>query len=87
MALGRELWVMGPNGEDPRRIAVLDETSGLSSVVWSPDGQRLAYLKFHQSIEKFESLLETQDVKGGTPIGVLPETLPAVGFAGCPTDA
>jgi serine/threonine protein kinase len=69
----RELWVMDPNGEDPRRIAVLDANSGFSNVVWSPDGQRLAYSRFHQAADKQGFLMETRDLKGGAPIPVLAE--------------
>ena len=40
---GRELYVVGANGAEPRRLAA-DVVSGPS---WSPDGQRLAYARAH----------------------------------------
>jgi eukaryotic-like serine/threonine-protein kinase len=40
----REIWVMGPRGEDPHRLVVADQNDTLSSVVWSPDGRSIAYI-------------------------------------------
>ncbi len=40
---GRELYVVGANGAEPRRLAA-DVVSGPT---WSPDGQRLAYARAH----------------------------------------
>jgi eukaryotic-like serine/threonine-protein kinase len=37
------LWIMGPNGEDPRRVLAVDPTDSLSGICWSPSGQRFAY--------------------------------------------
>jgi len=39
-----ELWMMGANGEDPRKLVTLDANSAFETVIWSPDGQRLAWL-------------------------------------------
>ena len=41
---GHEIWVMGTNGESPRRI-LGNESEFYSSVAWSPSGERLAYIK------------------------------------------
>jgi Tol biopolymer transport system component len=68
LVVGRELWVMGPSGEDPRRIAVLDENSGFSSIVWSPDNQHLACSRYHEATDKQEFLVEIRDVKGAAPV-------------------
>jgi eukaryotic-like serine/threonine-protein kinase len=68
---GRELWLMGPNGEDPHRLVALDENSALWSVAWSPDGQRLAYGRFHQAGDKWEIFIESRDLKGGEPVPIL----------------
>jgi serine/threonine protein kinase len=38
-----ELWVMGVNGENPRRI-LSSENDAYFSLAWSPTGQRLAYV-------------------------------------------
>ena len=49
---GHELWLMGSDGANPRRIAVASDpevlgsqTSQIFPVTWSPDGQRIAYVE------------------------------------------
>ena len=66
-----ELWVMGANGEDPRKLVPLDANSALQMGAWSPDGQRIAYMKFHQASDKLEVCLESRDLKGGQPALIL----------------
>ena len=44
-----EIWLMGANGEQPRRFLVADQNGGFGRVAWQPDGDRLAYLSFHYS--------------------------------------
>jgi serine/threonine protein kinase len=39
-----EIWTMGPDGEDPRRIASADPGTKYETLNWSPTGQRLVYL-------------------------------------------
>ena len=39
----REIWVTGPNGENPRRLLSGDKQSSIWSVTWSPDSQWIAY--------------------------------------------
>ncbi|MGH9774994.1 MAG: protein kinase domain-containing protein [Candidatus Acidiferrales bacterium] len=39
----RELWVMGPNGEQARKLLDVGENSWVNDQVWSPDGQRILY--------------------------------------------
>lgn len=39
----REIWLMGPNGEEPTKIVQGDEGEAFFWVVWSPDGGRIAY--------------------------------------------
>jgi eukaryotic-like serine/threonine-protein kinase len=41
---GREIWLSGPNGEEPRKIQE-DRDQRYSSLAWSPSGNRLAYIK------------------------------------------
>jgi serine/threonine protein kinase len=66
----RELWVMGANGEEPRKIAALDANDFFQTVTWSPDGQRIAYLKFHLAPDKFEASIESRDLNGGQPVPI-----------------
>jgi eukaryotic-like serine/threonine-protein kinase len=48
----REIWVMGPRGEDPRRVVLAEQNDTLSSVVWSPDGRSIAYISRRSEGEK-----------------------------------
>ena len=43
----REIWLMNADGQQARRVFESDKNDHLFSVVWSPDGQRLAYIKTH----------------------------------------
>jgi eukaryotic-like serine/threonine-protein kinase len=63
----RELWVMRADGEDPRRLASLDEGSTFHTVAWSPGGQRIASIKFHQAPGRPDFSIESRDLKGGQP--------------------
>jgi Tol biopolymer transport system component len=68
---GRELWLMGPSGEGPHQLAALDENSGFGGVAWSPNGERMAYVKYHQAPDKLENSIESLDLTGGQPTLIL----------------
>jgi hypothetical protein len=40
-----EIWLVGANGENPRKLVSSDEATGFAQVTWSADARRLAYLK------------------------------------------
>src|SRR5260370_6750209 len=61
----REVWLMGPEGEQARKLWETDPDSGFIRVQWSPDGRRLAYLQSGQED------IEMRDVNGGPPKTVL----------------
>jgi len=75
----REIWVMGIDGDNPQKVLALREHEWLSNVHWSPDGQRLAYLK-GQHTETTPSAagiagrssIETCDLKGANLTVVVP---------------
>ncbi len=79
----REIWLMGANGEAPRKLFGLEEHSGINylpnmpiggppRVRWSPDGQRLAYVKVHRPPNMWEeSAVESVDLKGGPATVIL----------------
>jgi eukaryotic-like serine/threonine-protein kinase len=71
-ALGdREIWLIGSNGENPRKLVPAGETTGYDEVVWSPRGGCIAYMKFHLSNNAFTCGLEDRDLQGGAPVTIL----------------
>jgi DNA-binding winged helix-turn-helix (wHTH) protein/Tol biopolymer transport system component len=71
--LGHEIWVMDADGANSRRLALSDQPSpsGIFPIVWSPNGQRIAYVQRHviagpDPVESVHSLL-TRDANGGDP--------------------
>ena len=67
----REIWVMGAQGEEPRRLVSGSEDDGFFSTAWSPDGQRVAYARFHRARDRRECSIETRDLKGSQPTLIL----------------
>jgi len=55
-----ELWVMGPGGENARRIANSEASSHFAEAVWAPDGRRIATRSFGG-----RCAIETRDLIGG----------------------
>jgi len=56
----QDIWLMGPNGDQARKLYDIGDTSDFK---FSPDGQRLAYLK--------QPDLESRALKGGPPVKML----------------
>lgn len=67
----REIWLMRPDGRDRRKLCGTDENSAFWRVQWTSDGRRLAYIKFHETAERFEVAIESRDVKGGPSTTIL----------------
>jgi len=63
----REIWLMGPEGEEPRRLVSGSEDDCFYWAAWSPTGQRIAYERFHRTPNKMECSIESRDLKGGQP--------------------
>jgi eukaryotic-like serine/threonine-protein kinase len=42
----REIWIMGPRGEDARKVLAVENGYGMGSVVWSPDSRSIAYISY-----------------------------------------
>jgi len=57
----REIWVMGPDGEQARKFDEAKDGSGIENLGWSPDGKRFAYILDEDSGRTMLS----RDVKGG----------------------
>jgi eukaryotic-like serine/threonine-protein kinase len=58
----REIWVMDIQGDNPQKILAAGENESLNLVRWSPDGQRLAYIR--KPADKSRMMIETCDLKG-----------------------
>jgi len=75
--LSRELWVIGSQGDGPQRVLALGENEWLDNVHWSPDGQRLAYMReWKRRISggmARGATIETCDLKGSNQTLVLPD--------------
>jgi Tol biopolymer transport system component len=72
----REVWLMTREGERARKLfAATDENSGFTRVAWSPDGKRVACIRFHQVSDRFEFSIETRDLTGGPPTVLLSSLL------------
>jgi eukaryotic-like serine/threonine-protein kinase len=61
-----DIWVMGSQGDNPQKVLTLGENEYLVRPRWSPDGQRLAYIKGHRGPDRFRDSIETCDLKGGS---------------------
>ena len=63
----REIWFMGPYGEQPRKSYEFKEGTGTSFWGWSPDGKHYLYVSGDES----SSTGWSQPVEGGLPIKLL----------------
>jgi Tol biopolymer transport system component len=57
-----ELWEMGSQGENPQKVVAIREDEFFGRVHWSPDGQRLSYLRLQRNPRRYS--IETCDLKG-----------------------
>ena len=77
-----DIWLMEVNGEEPRKIITADQGESLSSVVWSPDGGRIAYERLRWGPAGAQCSIESCDLKGDQPAVVLSDPKLATGFGG-----
>ena len=70
----REIWLMGPNGEQERKLFDTDENSSIGGAQFSLDGQRLVYFKSPEMPGKPGDAIQTRDLKGGPPTTLLSST-------------
>jgi Tol biopolymer transport system component len=66
----RDVWLMRPDGTNPRKLFEVDENSGLERLEWSPDGRRLIYDRRLRAPDRFDVIVEGRDLPTGlvTPI-------------------
>ena len=77
-----DIWLMGPNGEEPRKIVTANEGESINGVVWSPDSRRIIYERFRVEPAGPRRDIETRDLKGGQPSVVLSNPKLATAFGG-----
>ena len=63
----REIWFMGPNGEQARKTYEANEGTAMDCSGWSPDGKHYLYV----SRDASGSTAWSQPLEGGSPITVL----------------
>jgi eukaryotic-like serine/threonine-protein kinase len=73
---GHEIWISGPNGEDPRKL-LEDKEKIYGGLAWSPTGERLAYLKGTTDTGSIETIPVSG---GGTPRTVISDSRLAVSY-------
>jgi serine/threonine protein kinase len=67
-----EVWLMGPNGEQARKLYDAENNSAFVGFKWSPDGRRLAYIKIARIGDKKPTgILESRDLNGGPATAML----------------
>lgn len=64
----REIWLMGPTGEQAHKLFDTYENSSIGRLNWSADGQKVIYVRTDESGES----LVSRDVKGGRVTTLLP---------------
>jgi serine/threonine protein kinase len=74
-----EIWLMGAQGEEPRRFVAGSENVGFFWTAWSPDGQRIAYKRFHRTPDGAECSVESRELKGGPPTLILSDPVCGTG--------
>jgi serine/threonine protein kinase len=67
----REIWVMRPDGQQARKVFDVDENSTINGLTWSPDGQRIIYVR-QDGPDSANTYFESGDLKGGPLTKVLP---------------
>jgi len=65
------IWTISSSGKSPKMIAQEKEGNGFSQVVWSPDGDRIAYLKIQANFGAFDCSIESRSLLGGSPVNIL----------------
>jgi len=63
----REVWRMGPGGEDPKRLLTSGVGDSVWNVAWSPDSARLAIGRWSRGKGSNTIRIETVDLSGGDP--------------------
>jgi dipeptidyl aminopeptidase/acylaminoacyl peptidase len=77
-----DIWLMEATGEDPRRIIRANEGESFTSVVWSPDGGRIAYERVHFEMTGLRCSTESADLRGSHRAIAVSDPKLVTGFGG-----
>jgi eukaryotic-like serine/threonine-protein kinase len=72
----RELWLMGPNGEDARKLYEIQENGAMCCLHWFPHGQRVWY----GTTDKVPGGIVSRDLSGGPATPIYPPFEPKVSW-------
>ncbi len=61
----REIYLMGSQGEEPHRFISGSENEAFFWSAWSPDGRRIAYVKYRREAGKLQCCIESRELGGG----------------------
>jgi serine/threonine protein kinase len=67
----REIWVMRPDGQQARKVFDVDENDSIGGLTWSPDGQRIIYVR-QDGPDSANTYFVSGDLNGGPLTKVLP---------------
>ena len=66
-----DVMVMNADGEQAHTIFSYPAGDAVFDMAWSPDGQRIVYLRSHQTQTDPEGTMESRDANGGTPVTLM----------------
>jgi serine/threonine protein kinase/Tol biopolymer transport system component len=66
----REIWVMRPDGKQAQKVFEVGENDSISDLNWSPDGQRVIYVR-QDGPDSANTYFESGDLRGGPVTKVL----------------
>jgi serine/threonine protein kinase len=67
---GREIWLMGSDGTEPRRFLTGEVGEAFSRVAWSPQARRISFARFRHfamHVEDYSVSVESRDLQGKDP--------------------
>ena len=83
---GNQIWLMGPNGEQPHPLFERDEHSRYEAIRWSPNGDRLTYALTREKGDNLSASVQSRDLQGGTPVTIFTSVQEGT-LGGCAADA
>jgi Tol biopolymer transport system component len=68
----QQIWLMGPDGKHAQKLYDAEAGTDFCGAEWSPDGQRLAYVRGQPAADAFDMSVESRDLKGGRANMIVP---------------